>query len=109
MIREAETGDLADVLRLYRQMHPLDPVVADGSDAAAFERILATPELYLLVLEEDGIVVATTYLDVVPNLTRSASPYAVIENVVVDEARRGTGLGRRLVAATLQRAWDAGC
>ncbi|HZX06158.1 GNAT family N-acetyltransferase [Kribbella sp.] len=33
----------------------------------------------------------------------------MIENVVVDAARRGTGLGRRIMAATLQTAWDAGC
>jgi GNAT superfamily N-acetyltransferase len=61
------------------------------------------------VLEADGVVVATTYLNVIPNLTRSASPYAVIENVVVEEAARGSGLGKQIMAATLQAAWDAGC
>ncbi|MFB8138347.1 GNAT family N-acetyltransferase [Streptomyces parvus] len=54
-------------------------------------------------------VVATTYLNVIPNLTRSASPYAVIENVVVDQALRETGLGKQIMADTLQAAWDAGC
>ncbi len=28
---------------------------------------------------------------------------------VVDEAMRGTGLGKQIMAATLQAAWDAGC
>ena len=63
----------------------------------------------LFVLEADGAVVATTYLNVIPNLTRSASPYAVIENVVVEEAVRGTGLGRQIMDGTLRAAWDAGC
>ncbi len=44
---------------------------------------------------------ATTYLNVIPNLTRSASPYAVIENVVVQVSLRGTGLGRRIIDETL--------
>ena len=44
------------------------------------------------------MVVATTYLNIIPNLTRSASPYAVIENVVVDETLRGTGLGKQIMA-----------
>lgn len=107
--RRAEPRDLGDVLRLYRQPHPADRVSADASEAVVFSQILASPGLELLVLEVEGAVIATTYLNVIPNLTRSGSPYAVIENVVVDETMRGTGLGKRIMAATLQAAWDAGC
>lgn len=82
-------------MRLYRQLNPDDPILTDGSDRVAFDAILSTPNLRLVLLEVDGEVVATTYLNVMPNLSRGAAPYAVIENVVVDEARRGTGLGRR--------------
>ena len=109
VFREARFGDFDAVVDLYRQMHPNDPELTDGSDATAYEQILRSNGLHLFVLEVDGRVVATTYLNVIPNLTRSASPYAVIENVVVDEAVRGTGLGRQIMDATLQVAWDAGC
>lgn len=109
MFREAGSADFEQIIRLYRQLNPDDPVLDDGSDAAAFQQILDSPALRLFVLEVDGDVVATTYLNVIPNLTRSASPYAVIENVVVEESRRGTGLGRQIMAGTLQAAWDAGC
>jgi GNAT superfamily N-acetyltransferase len=109
LFRAAGPGDLDDILRLYRQLQPADPVLRDGSDAAAFAQILGSPGLHLFVLELDGAVVATTYLNVIPNITRSASPYAVIENVVVDESLRGTGLGKKVMAGTLRAAWDAGC
>ena len=109
MFREARSADLEDIIRLYRQLHPEDPVLTDGSDVAAFEQILGSPGLHLFVLESDGDVVATTYLNVIQNITRSASPYAVIENVVVDESRRGVGLGKQIMAATLRAAWEAGC
>lgn len=109
VFREAGPGDFDGVMRLYRQLHPADPVLHDGSDAAAFAQILAAPGLHLFVLDADGTLVATTYLNLIPNITRSASPYAVIENVVVDEALRGTGLGRRIMAGTLAAAWEAGC
>ena len=109
VFREATPGDFDDVAGLYRQLHPMDPDVRDGSDKAAFAQILASPGLHLFVLEADGAVVATTYLNVIPNLTRSASPYAVIENVVVAENVRGTGLGKQIMAGTLRAAWDAGC
>lgn len=109
MFREARSGDFEDVIRLYRQLHPEDPVLQDSSDEEAFERILRSPGLHLFVLELNGVVVATTYLNVIENLTRSASPYAVIENVVVEESMRGTGLGKEIVDGTLRAAWDAGC
>jgi GNAT superfamily N-acetyltransferase len=109
LFREAGPDDFEDILRLYRQLQPEDPVLHDGADAAALAQILRSPGLHLFVLEADGAVVATTYLNIIPNLTRSASPYAVIENVVVDENSRGTGLGKQIMAGTLRAAWDAGC
>lgn len=109
VFREAGPGDFDALLRLYRQLQPEDPPIRDGADAAVFAGVLRSPGLHLFVLESAGEVVATTYLNVIPNLTHSASPYAVIENVVVDAELRGTGLGRRIMDATLQAAWDAGC
>ncbi|NEA32891.1 GNAT family N-acetyltransferase [Streptomyces sp. SID13031] len=109
MFREARTGDFESVQRLYQQLHPGDPVLADKVLKAAFEQILDSRGLHIFVLEVEGRVVATTYLNVIPNLTRSASPYAVIENVVVEESLRGTGLGQQVMTGTLAAAWDAGC
>jgi len=109
VFREAAPDDFEAVLGLYRQLQPADPILDDGSDRAAFDAILSTPGLHLFVLEIGGLVVATTYLNVIPNMTRSASPYAVIENVVVDEEVRGTGIGKQVMAATLEAAWTAGC
>ena len=109
MIRPARADDFDAVMRLYRQLLPDDPVLVDGSDRAAFETILRTPGLTLFVLERDGALVASTYLNEIPNISRSASPYAVVENVIVDESLRGRGLGREIMAATLEAAWAAGC
>lgn len=109
MLREARSEDLQDILRLYRQLHPEDPVLRDGSDAATLKQILHSPGLSLFVLELDGVIVASSYLNVIPNITRSASPYAVIENVIVEESLRGTGLGTQIMTGTLAAAWKAGC
>lgn len=108
-VREAGTGDFEAIQGLYRQLHPNDPVVEADRSRLVHDEILRTPGLRLLVLEVDGVVRATTYLNLIPNLTRGASPYAVIENVVVDASHRGSGLGQEIMAGTLQAAWDAGC
>jgi GNAT superfamily N-acetyltransferase len=109
MFREARRDDLDAVLRPYRQLQPADPVLENGTDVAVFDQILAASGLYLFVLEEDDSVVATAYLNVIPNITWSASPYAVIENVVVEKSLRGRGFGKHVMGGTLQAAWDAGC
>jgi GNAT superfamily N-acetyltransferase len=108
-VREARSGDFDAVLRLYLQLNLDDPRPDPEAAHAQFEEILARPGLHLLVLELDHAIVATTYLNVIPNLTRALAPYAVIENVLVEERLRGRGLGKQLMAATLQMAWDAGC
>jgi GNAT superfamily N-acetyltransferase len=95
------------VLGLYRQLNPGDPDLPDA--ASAFDVVRRAPGMRLFVTEEDGRVVATAYLNVIPNLTRGGAPYAVIENVVVDETLRGRGIGKRLMAATVREAWAAGC
>ncbi len=106
MIRSATLDDLEVIGRLYADLNPDDPpVIAHDVLAEIIER----PGLDLLLLELDGDTVASTYLNVIPNLSRAARPYAVIENVVVVADRRGTGLGRRIMDATLERAWAAGC
>ena len=54
VFREAGPEDFEGILRLYRQLHPGDPVLRDGSDAAAFAQIAGSPGLHLFVLEQAG-------------------------------------------------------
>jgi len=109
MIREATAEDFHAVMRLYRQLHVDDPVLEESAGRKVFDDVVSSSTLHLMVLEQEGAVAATAYLNIIPNLTRSASPYAVIENVVVDDTLRGAGLGKQLMAATLDAAWNAGC
>ncbi len=109
MFREAGAADFASVMQLYRQLHPGDVVVPEQRAQTVYDEILRTPGMRLFLLEEDGVAIASTYLNVIPNLTRGAAPYGVVENVIVDAARRGTGVGKAVMAGTLQAAWDAGC
>lgn len=108
-IREAVREDFPEILRLYRQLQPEDPVLDDGSDLEVFETILESPWLAIFVLEREGRLASSCYLNVIPNVTRSARPYAIIENVITDEARRGQGLGRALMREVLSIAWARGC
>ena len=110
MIREAEQDDFGRLMGLYAQLHPSDALSQDGSEQLIFDEILANPNLYLFVLEnDDGALVATCYLNFIPNITRQASPYCVIENVVTERSLQNQGLGKKIIGYALQFAWDRGC
>jgi GNAT superfamily N-acetyltransferase len=108
-IREATTSDFAQLMGIYRQLHPDDPALSDGREREVFEQIRDTPDLYLFVIDIEGRIIATCYLNIIPNITRAARPYAIIENVVTDERERGRGFGKRIIAHTLDFAWSRGC
>jgi N-acetylglutamate synthase-like GNAT family acetyltransferase len=109
MIRFAEEHDFEGIMNLLRQLNPDDPVISDGRDKVIFERILKESNLRILILEESGKILSTCYLNIIPNLTRNAAPYAIIENVVTDAEFRNQGFGKKLVAFALESAWKAGC
>ena len=109
MIRIAKEHDFEGIMNLLRQLNPDDPVISDGRDKVIFERILKESNLRILILEESGKILSTCYLNIIPNLTRNAAPYAIIENVVTDAEFRNQGFGKKLVAFALESAWKAGC
>jgi hypothetical protein len=51
--------------------------------------ILGMPGRSLLVAEVDDTVVGTIDLLIVPNVTHGGRPWAIVENLIVDEAARG--------------------
>jgi GNAT superfamily N-acetyltransferase len=109
VIRIAVERDFEGIMNLLRQLNPEDPAITDGRDKITFAQIIKEPSLRILVLEENGKIISTCYLNIIPNLTRNASPYAVIENVVTDLAFRNQGFGQKLMKFALESAWKAGC
>lgn len=113
MIRAATAADLPRLVELLQQMsigkerRERDP--QDPAYARAFEEIRADPRQRLLVLEEDGEVLATATLILLPNLSNGGRPVAQLESVVVDERQRGRGLGAALVRHCVEEARRAGC
>ena len=107
-VRDARPDDLPAVLGLMAQLNPEDAPLDPARAVATWRDILARPGVHTLVACCDETVLACLTLVLVPNLSRGAKPYAMIENVVTDASHRGQRIGRRLLDAAVQRAWDAG-
>jgi GNAT superfamily N-acetyltransferase len=109
LIRPAARDDLPGVLALYRHLHPDDPEVHSADAERAWSTILFSGLTTLIVADTAGLLVSSCILAIIPNLSRGARPYGVIENVVTHRDHRRTGLGRDVLQAALDIAWKADC
>jgi GNAT superfamily N-acetyltransferase len=111
-IRRARPSDLPELVALLQQLsldEPREDARAPASYEAAFRDIEADLRQTLLVAEDDGSIIGTAVIIVLPNLSHVGRPYAVVEDVVVDSARRGQGLGETLMRRAIDMAREAGC
>lgn len=108
--RAVRSEDLAALLELYVHLNPDNASPPDDALLQpAWERIMSDPNIHCFVAEADRTLTGSCLLAVVPNLTRGARSFGVIENVVTHTDYRRQGIGRRLMRHALQTAWDAGC
>lgn len=107
LVREDEVQAL---LALYKHLAVNDiPLPEERMVEQVWESFINDPKIMCVVGEVDGQLVACCTLIVVPNLTRGAHPYGLIENVVTHADWRKQGIGTGLLRHTLALAWEAGC
>jgi GNAT superfamily N-acetyltransferase len=110
LIRKIKAQDLAGLLALYQDLHTQDEPLPERK---ALERvwagIMANGSHAIFVAEQDQTLIATCALQVIPNLTRGARPYALIENVVTRKDSRGQGHASKILKYALDYAWAEGC
>ncbi len=109
MIREAAADDLNALLALYLHLHEKGLPQDAARLKAAWDKILSDPGHHVIVVERDGMLVSSCVCVVVPNLTRDARPYALVENVVTHRDYRNRGLATACLARAREIAAAEGC
>ena len=109
-VRVIRADELSSLLSLYQHLHPSAPELLVTADIEAlWQRICADPQLHYLGADVSGTLVSTCTLAILPNLTRFARPYGLIENVVTHPDFRRQGIATSLLRFALQLAWAQGC
>ncbi|MBR6184985.1 MAG: GNAT family N-acetyltransferase [Clostridia bacterium] len=108
-IREAEKGDLSALLTLYLHLHETRVPDMDARVMGVWESIMRDKNHHLIVCVEEGKIVSSCVCVVVPNLTRNARPYALIENVVTHPDFRRKGLASACLARAAEIAKEKNC
>ena len=110
IIRQSEASDLGEILQLYSQLHPKETFdELSSSIQKTWQEINQDNRLFCFVAVIDGTVASTCVLDIIPNLTRGARSFAVLQNVVTDKNFRGLGVGAQLNQYAIDFAWAKGC
>jgi ribosomal protein S18 acetylase RimI-like enzyme len=94
-----------EVVRAFERLLPQLSKSAPALDVAALQRLAAWPGNHLLVARVDGAILGTLTLVTFPIPTGLR---AWIEDVVVDEAARGHGVGAALTREAVRLAHEAG-
>ncbi len=106
-IRPAGPGDETAIVRLVREMAAGDDEVSPV-DEHYVRHFLASPVSGALLAVDDGEAVGLLSYALTPGLFHAADS-GLIELLMVTGARRGEGIGRRLVETALRRFEEAGC
>ena len=106
-IRRARPRDAGEIARLYAQL------VANPTSAVLPERLgelETSADAALFVADDgDGRLAGTVLVALCPDAMFGRRPFAVVENVVVDAAARGRGIGGALLAAVERFCLAADC
>ena len=115
VLRLATEKDIPGLLALYSQLAFNTPedskqlLCAPGRYRKALVKLLSSPGAELIVAEEAGKVVGTLTLVIIHSLVHDASPWAVVEHLVVGEKLRRKGIGKMLMEYAVAKAKKAGC
>lgn len=110
-IREATPDDFDAVFELLLELREhfgdVKPVDRDGMHSL-YLRFLRRENRYAYVAETDGRPVALMSLSIDESLYEE-KPYMVIDELVVNAAHRGRGIGKRLIDRAVSLAVERGC
>ena len=82
IVRSATQHGLPEVLDLYRHLHPHDPQLETATAEGVWETLLTSSFITVIVAQAERLLVSSCTLAIVPNLSRGARSYGVIQNVV---------------------------
>lgn len=97
-IKEAQKADLPQLLELYTQLHGNVMPTFDDALASLWNDILADKNHHIVIGLVEGQIVSSCVVLIVSNLTHHQRPYALIENVITNQAHRNKGYASQVLA-----------
>jgi GNAT superfamily N-acetyltransferase len=111
IIRKANSGDLEQILAVYRDAGLDTPqqTYTLTSANAVFEKMHTYPNYSVYVAETKKQIVGTFALLVMDNLAKAGAPSAIIEDVAVVQAYQRQGIGKRMMQFAIEQCKKDKC
>ena len=107
-IRLAELADLPRVLQLCRVLDTAgEPGLHEAE--AVFRKLVAREGHCIYVAETDGEIVGTFAVIFLGGLAHAGRDSCVVEDVVVEPRRQGSGIGREMMQFAMRACSERGC
>jgi len=116
IIRLAKVNDIPRIIQLYDELvittsriewGKVKPSLVDYQKT--LNEINTIPGYELLIAEENDEILGSMVLLIMPNLSHRASPWALVENIIIDPKQQRRNVGRKLMEYAVRRAKDKGC
>lgn len=109
-VRKIKKTDLNKLLELHTFLHPEDKKPSKITSLKTWNYILKNKDKYIyFVVETDNKIVSSCNLSIIPNLTRGAKSFGVIENVITHPNYRKMGLGKIVINEAIKTAKKKKC
>ena len=109
VIRPAKPEEVRAICNLVSQMSPDCQQDYRGAIDKFIVHIKDNPDYFLWVAIVDDVVIGTAMMHLQHKLSYVCGTAAHLEDVVVDAAWRGKGIGEKLVATAVQTAKEHNC
>ena len=103
-----EENELLSLLELYQQLNPTDDIMSENIAKNIWNDIQSQNIKYF-VAKENGKIVSSCYVCIIPNLTRGGKSIGFIENVITDTKYRRKGIGKKVVENAIEYAKEHNC
>ncbi len=101
-------NDLFSLLELYKQLDSKNKNITEIIEKNIWENI-ENQNIKYFIAKDDGEIIASCYICIIPNLTRGGKSIGFIENVITDIKYRGKGIGKNIIENAIKYAKEQNC
>jgi ribosomal protein S18 acetylase RimI-like enzyme len=101
-------NELLSLLKLYQQLNPADDIMSEETAKNVWKDI-KNKNIKYFTAKENGEIIASCYVCIIPNLTRGGKSIGFIENIITDAKYRRMGIGKTVVKNAIEYAKEQNC
>lgn len=101
-------NDLLSMMELYKQLNPNEEIINESTAKNIWKNI-ENQNIKYFTAKDNGKIIASCYICIIPNLTRGGKPIGFIENVITDIEYRGKGIGKKIMENAVKYAKEQNC